>query len=207
MRHPVAVPRSEVVHCAAELSTGEPPSWVVIINDALEQSASSYAAAYVILDLSLTMALLLLLLALRVPVDADFALAYAIAKGIGKGPRLALDATTAAALARFYPALAAVRVSLLLDAMGRSFRALNPFSWIRVHPTKGQSAPSPPNSTASPPPVGPSDTPMRAVRVMRAAEEVKRLTDRYGLAYFAAKNLLGPVCVLLVYAGLQARGV
>lgn len=189
-------------------SAEHPPSWVVTLNAALEKSASSYAAAYVILDLGLTFVLLVIFIILRFPVDADFALAFAISKGIGKGPRLALDAAAAGALARFYPALAAVRVSLLLDAAGRSLRTLNPFTLVKAKMMVSQSTPSLPElPPPSPAAAALPDAPIRSSRFARAATEVRRLTDRYGLAYVAAKNLLGPLGVLIIYAGLQARGV
>ena len=33
---------------------------------------------------------------------------------------------------------------------------------------------------------------------------MRRVTDEYGLAYMTAKNVIGPVTILLVYAALRA---
>ena len=42
-----------------------------------------------------------------------------------------------------------------------------------------------------------------AAEARRAAEEARHLTDTYGLAYMAAKNVIGPVSILVFYAALR----
>ena len=91
------------------------PWWVRRMNGALELNAAATLLAFVLLDMGSGLFLWGLYTAIELGVDADFALAYATAKAL-RAPRLALDASAAAALARFYPPLAQVRVCLIVDA-------------------------------------------------------------------------------------------
>jgi hypothetical protein len=149
------------------------------MNRSLSAAPLCTLACFVVCDAGSALLLLLMFDASGVVASADFALAYALMKGVVRAPRLALDAAAAALLARLCPPLAAVRVSLLIEAAAEAGRRL------RRAPAVSATAPSPSS---------------------RVLDEARRLADAYGLAYMAAKNVIGPVSILLTYA-LLSRGV
>jgi hypothetical protein len=166
------------------------PRWVHTMNEALGRCPALTLASFVALDLGSALALWAFFEASSASVNADFALAYALSKAV-RVQRLALDALAASALTRLYPPLAAVRVSRLIDAGARAvaaFRARLP----RILRGSG----------ADP---APSGAPAAAL-LSRTTAEAKRLADLYGLAYMAAKNVIGPVSIALLYVALQ-RGL
>ena len=171
-----------------EASTApELPKWVNTINAALEKGAAAYVLTYIVLDLGTALVLCVAFMALRIRVAADFALAFALAKSPPlRGPRLGLDSAVAAALTRAYPPLAAVRVSLLADAVSR-FAGIDEIA-KRLN-TVGRDERATPSK--------------RQRRLARAADATRRITDEYGLAYLVVKNILGPLTVLGLYAAIR----
>jgi len=182
----------------AATSVGDPPHrhpwWVTTLNDALEVNAAATLVAFVALDIGSALLLWAAILACNVPVDADFAIAYALCKGPLKVARLALDGTAAAALARRCPSLAAVRVSLLVDA---AVNLVAKASALAGTLTQGSSA-----RATAPPAARPAKP--EAKPPSKAVAEARRMADTFGLAYMAAKNVLGPLTILVVYALLRA---
>ena len=168
------------------------PRWVKFINSALEESAVASVVAFVLIDIGSAATLLAAIIALNVHVPSNFALAFALSKSV-RIPRLALDASGAALLARRWPSLAAVRVTLMIDAATRASARLSR-SATRLLPSARRS----------------SDTSQvharRNDKLDRVSNEVRRLTDQFGLAYMAAKNVIGPMSILLTYAALQTCG-
>jgi len=162
------------------------------MNSALDAAPVLTLGCFCFLDAGSALCLWGALEALQAPVDADFVLAYALSKAV-RVQRLPLDAAAAGALARAWPALAAVRVSRLVDAAaalpGRLWALLPQRLWVLRR--RDLAVPAEPASK----------------RVLsRAAEEARRLADAYGLAYMAAKNVIGPVSIVLIYAALR-RGM
>ena len=150
------------------------------MNESLASCPLALLLSFVALDMGSALLLVLAYDCACVNVDADFAFAYTLSKAI-RAPRLAMDAAAAGLLARLWPALAAVRVSLLVDALASlpsRLRAL-------LLRSPGQAAPHAPS---------------------RAVAEARRLADAYGLAYMAAKNVIGPVSIAMFYV-LIRRGV
>ena len=156
--------------------------WVSLMNRALTTAPLVTLCCFVVLDLGSALCLFFALDCSGLEANADFALAYALCKGVLRVPRLALDAAAAAALARVAPPLAAVRVSLLVDAAAEAPASLRSAVLRLLH------APAPAVTWR---PTG------------RAYVEAKRLADSYGLAYMAAKNIIGPVSILATYALLR----
>jgi hypothetical protein len=165
------------------------PRWVRTMNAALVSDPAWCLVGFVVCDLGSALVFFLLFSALDVPVDADFAMAYALSKSI-RAPRLAFDAVVAAKMAAAYPPLAAVRMGPILDAgvdaASRAKRAILRIFRVDDRPSAG----------TEPEPAEPS-----AAR--RAAAEARDLTDKYGLAYMAAKNIIGPVSIVVFYAALR----
>ena len=160
------------------------PAWVDSVNSALETSATATLLAFVALDMAGATALLGAICALRVSVGADFMLALAIAKAL-RGPRLALDTSLAALLGRTFPALRAVRLSLLFDEVAASWAAVaSGFSEGRAE-AAGKAA----SVEASGLPPGFTPRPGKREAAQLAAG---RLISEHGLAYMAAKNIVGP---------------
>ena len=164
------------------------PAWVSSVNSALETSATATLLAFVALDMAGATALLGAICALRVSVGADFMLALAIAKAL-RGPRLALDTSLAALLGRTFPALRAVRLSLLFDEVAASWAAVaSGFSEGRAE-AAGKAA----SVEASGLPPGFTPRPGKREAAQLAAG---RLVSEHGLAYMAAKNIVGPASTL-----------
>lgn len=182
-----------------------PPPWVAKVNAALEDGAVSYACAFILLDMGTALALCVLLLVMRVSVAAEFALAFTIAKSPAlRGPRLGVDAAAAAALSRAFPPLAAVRVSLLGDAMARFFSLFKRANFgrpARTSRVRGADAVEVHGRQHCP-----AGSPDRPLRNSDAVTATRRLTDAYGLSYLVAKNFLGPMTIFLTYAVLIACG-
>ena len=116
-----------------------------------------------------------------------------------RGPRLALDAMAAAALARACPALTTVHVSLLVDEAAGGLSALWTRRWGSRSPSRSPSRL--PRRQGS----GTSAT-VAATRHQQMVTGGRRLADRYGLAYMAAKSIVGPSLVLALYAVMQLGG-
>ena len=167
------------------------------LNIALEKGAVAYVLTYVLLDLGTALILCLLFLALRVNVAADFALAFAISKSPPlRGPRLGLDAVVAGALTKARPQLAAVRVSLIADAMAQlmSLDELARRMGVRAQDRSDDEAAAKPMST----------TALPSKRLARAAAATRRLTDEFGLAYLVVKNVMGPLSIFAIYGAIRA---
>ena len=168
------------------------PAWVSSVNSALETSATATLLAFVALDMAGATALLGAICALRVSVGADFMLALAIAKAL-RGPRLALDTSLAALLGRTFPALRAVRLSLLFDEVAASWAAVaSGFSEGRAE-AAGKAAGKAASVEASGLPPGFTPRPGKREAAQLAAG---RLISEHGLAYMAAKNIVGPASTL-----------
>ena len=182
------------------------PTWVNSVNRALESGASAYVLTYLMLDLGGAFLLMVLFLALRVNVQADFALAFAISKSPPlRGPRLALDSAAAACLSRLYPPLAAVRTSLLADAMAR-LTNLDAIS-ARLGGGDGGAPTSTTPDTIARGPAAPAPAPppsRLASAASSAAAKARRVADEYGLAYLLVKNVFGPLSIALIYAAIRA---
>ena len=167
------------------------PRWVRTMNAALVSDPAWCLVGFVICDLVSALVFFLLFSALDVPVDADFAMAYALSKSI-RAPRLAFDAVVAAKMAAAYPPLAAVRMGPILDAgvnaASRAKRAILRIFRVDDRPSAG---------------TDPDPDPAEPAAAMRAAAEARDLTDKYGLAYMAAKNIIGPVSIVVFYAALR----
>ena len=160
------------------------PRWANRINSALELAPMGSAIAFVLIDLGSAALLLAIIIALNITVTSEFVLAYTVCKSAVRVPRMALDASGAALLARLWPALAKVRISLMIDAVSRIAMNLQE----RVSPASAQTGKT------------------RSQTMDRVGHTIKQLTDKYGLAYMAAKNVIGPVTILLLYAALRASG-
>ncbi|KAJ1458404.1 hypothetical protein M885DRAFT_512810 [Pelagophyceae sp. CCMP2097] len=155
--------------------------WVGAVNSALERAAAATLVAFVIVDISSALCLLGVIVALGLQVPPEFVVAYGISKGLLRAPRLAVDAAVAAALAKRFPSLAAVKISLLVDAASDCAAAL------KRTPSAALAAPGD--------------------RLSRAAARARSLLDEYGLAYMVAKNVIGPLTIAALYAALaSARG-
>lgn len=167
------------------------PRWVRTMNAALVSDPAWCLVGFVICDLCSALVFFLLFSALDVPVDADFAMAYALSKSI-RAPRLAFDAVVAAKMAAAYPPLAAVRMGPILDAgvnaASRAKRAILRIFRVDDRPSAG---------------TNPEPAPAEPSAARRAAAEARDLTDKYGLAYMAAKNIIGPVSIVVFYAALR----
>ena len=166
--------------------------WIGTVNRALEESAVATLLAFIVLDIGSALCLLAAILTLGVKANADFALAYALAKSV-RAPRLALDASGAAFLVRLCPALKAVRVSLILDEANAA--------WEHIRGMPRVDAPPPTRKTTGARTAG-RTAPLSSLD--RATAEVRRLTEEFGLAYMTAKNIIGPVSILLAYGALTA---
>jgi hypothetical protein len=167
------------------------PRWVHTMNEALERCPVLTLASFVALDLGSALCLWAFFETTAASVNADFALAYALSKAV-RVQRLALDAFAASALTRLYPPLAAVRISLLLDAAARLLAAARARLPFGGGARAAAAAAAPPGASAA--------------LLSRTGAEAKRLADLYGLAYMAAKNVIGPVSIALLYLALQ-RGL
>lgn len=188
-----------------------------LLNASLASDPGWVLAAFVLVDMGSALCLYALFTAMSCPVDADFALAYALSKSI-RAPRLAFDAWVAGKMAAAWPDLAAVRVGLLLDAAGdASARAKRladrvvaragdafhpaPVAARREENEKDRSA-TPEARRAEAGAAGAARTGKRA----KLMAEAREMTDTYGLAYMAAKNVIGPVSIAVFY-GLLRCGV
>ena len=195
-----AVPQRQL-SCSSLCMTTMPPQpsqppWVDYVNRALETSATTTLLAFVLIDFVSALAILGALVALQVPVGADFALALALSKAL-KGPRLALDTSFAALLGRCFPSLKAVRLALLAGEVSEAFAG------VRRAFDEGRA-----EAAGNSPPVGgfpPGFSPRPKKRASASASAAKMLTE-YGLAYMAAKSIIGPACTLLVLAALRSGG-
>ena len=154
------------------LGATESLAWVTEVNAALESSAISTLCSFMLVDVGSAMGILGVIVALDVRAPPELVMAYAVSKGLLRVPRMTLDAGLAAVLARRWPSLAAVRISLLVDAAAK----LSP-RWPCGKDTK-----KPPSKMVA---------------------QARAVLDQYGLAYMAAKNIIGPTCILSLCAALR----
>ena len=182
------------------------PWWVSMLNDSLESHPGFVLLGFVLVDMGSALVLLALITRFAVPVDGDFALAYAVSKSI-RAPRLALDAVVAGWLAKAFPALAAVRVGPILDAgieLGAKLGEVVSVSRRRFFSVNGKRRETPKRGAPR------EKKNENESRRARAAREAREMTDAYGLAYMAAKNIIGPVSIALFYVllkhGVDLRG-
>ena len=173
--------------------------WVSLMNEGLDSDPAWTLAAFFICDLGSAMVLFALYTVAQVNVDADFVLAYALAKGPLRAPRLALDAVVAADMTRRWPQLARVRVTSLIDA-GTDALARFKRVW-RSDAEEGAGGTA--DSTAQQLKTG-AESSKKSGAGAKLAAEARSLTDKYGLAYMAAKNIIGPVTMVIFYVALKS---
>jgi hypothetical protein len=173
--------------------------WVSLMNEGLDTAPGWTLLAFFICDLGSALVLFAMYTAASVNVDADFVLAYALAKGPLRAPRLALDAIVAADMTRRWPQLARVKVTALIDAGTDALAAFKRF----VNEKTGRGSPGS-NAVASSANKNGNETPTKETPGSKLATEARSLTDKYGLAYMAAKNFIGPVTMVIFYVALKA---
>lgn len=185
------------------LSRKENPWWVSMLNASLTQHPGFVLLGFVLVDITSALVLWALIVRLQIPVDGDFALAYALSKSI-RAPRLAFDAVVAGWLSKAFPPLAAVRVGPILDAgieLGAKLSEVVSLTRRRFFPNGKETRRSKKDAR--------NDDENESRRA-RAAREAREMTDAYGLAYMAAKNIIGPVSIALFYVllkyGVDVRG-
>jgi hypothetical protein len=184
------------------LSRKENPWWVSMLNDSLTHHPGFVLLGFVLVDITSALVLWALIVRLQIPVDGDFALAYALSKSI-RAPRLAFDAVVAGWLSKAFPPLKAVRVGPILDAgieLGAKLSEVVTSQRRRLFPNgKEKGAKKDARNDDE-----------NESRRARAAREAREMTDAYGLAYMAAKNIIGPVSIALFYVllkyGVDVRG-
>lgn len=193
--------RSENTHTLPERK--ENPWWVSMLNASLTQHPGFVLLGFVLVDITSALVLLALIVRLQIPVDGDFALAYALSKSI-RAPRLAFDAVVAGWLSKAFPPLKAVRVGPILDAgieLGAKLSEVVSLTRRRLFPNGKETRRSKKDAR--------NDDENESRRA-RAAREAREMTDAYGLAYMAAKNIIGPVSIALFYVllkyGVDVRG-
>jgi hypothetical protein len=174
--------------------------WVSLMNEGLDTAPGWTLLAFFICDLGSALVLFAMYTAASVNVDADFVLAYALAKGPLRAPRLALDAIVAADMTRRWPQLARVKVTALIDAGTDALAAFKRF----VNEKTGRGSPGSNAVASSANKNDGNETPTKEMPGSKLATEARSLTDKYGLAYMAAKNLIGPVTMVIFYVALKA---
>ena len=194
--------RSENTHTLPERK--ENPWWVSMLNASLTQHPGFVLLGFVLVDITSALVLLALIVRLQIPVDGDFALAYALSKSI-RAPRLAFDAVVAGWLSKAFPPLKAVRVGPILDAgieLGAKLSEVVSLTRRRLFPNGKETRKFSKKDARN-------DDENESRRA-RAAREAREMTDAYGLAYMAAKNIIGPVSIALFYVllkyGVDVRG-
>ena len=185
------------------LSRKENPWWVSMLNASLTQHPGFVCLGFVLVDMTSALVLFALIARLQIPVDGDFAVAYALSKSI-RAPRLAFDAVVAGWLSKAFPPLAAVRVGPILDEaieLGAKLAEVVAEYRRRLFPRLKETPRSKKDARND------DENQSRRARVAREARE---MTDAYGLAYMAAKNIIGPVSIALFYVllkyGVDVRG-
>ena len=179
--------------------------WVSLMNEGLDSDPGWTLVAFFICDLGSAMVLFALYTVAQVNVDADFVLAYALAKGPLRAPRLALDAVVAADMTRRWPQLARVRVTSLIDAGTDALARFKRFVDAKVggrsdaeEGVTGGTAAVETGARES------SRSEAKQSAGAKLAAEARSLTDKYGLAYMAAKNIIGPVTMVIFYVALKS---
>ena len=175
--------------------------WVSLMNEGLDTDPGWTLAAFFMCDLGSAMVLFALYTVAQVSVDADFVLAYALAKGPLRAPRLALDAVVAADMTRRWPQLARVRVTSLIDA---GTDALARFKRVWRSDAEESSAGGTAGSSAGVTHETGAESSKKSGAGAKLAAEARSLTDKYGLAYMAAKNIIGPVTMVIFYVALKS---
>lgn len=158
------------------------PKWVSTINSALEKGAAAYVFTYLLCDMGMALILLVFFFLLQVPVSAEFALAFAVSKAPPlRGPRMALDTAAAAALTRVVPSLAAVRVSLLADALARFMSLDEICKRLGLDTSSSLSDQASATNDGSEAPRTLTRRERGKQRLARASAEARRVMDEYGL--------------------------
>ena len=185
------------------LSRKENPWWVSMLNASLTQHPGFVLLGFVLVDMTSALVLLALITRCQIPVDGYFAVAYALSKSI-RAPRLAFDAVVAGWLSKAFPPLAAVRVGPILDEaieLGAKLSEVVSSARARLFPNGKETRRSKRDAR---------DDDENQSRRARVAREAREMTDAYGLAYMAAKNIIGPVSIALFYVllkyGVDVRG-
>jgi hypothetical protein len=163
------------------------PWWVLFLNKALRDHPVYVLLSFLLVDMGSALLLLCAIVTLKIPVDGDFALAYALSKSI-RAPRLAFDAIVAAKMAKVWPPLAQVRVGPILDAGERLLRVLRSGFPTRVDTASAENEKN-------------KQSPSKSAK--QFAKNARKMTDQYGLAYMAAKNVIGPVSIGAIYVALR----
>ena len=173
------------------------------MNEGLDSDPAWTLAAFFICDLGSAMVLFALYTVAQVNVDADFVLAYALAKGPLRAPRLALDAVVAADMTRRWPQLARVRVTSLIDAGTDALARFKRFVDAKAG-GRSDSEEEPGGTAAVETGAESSQSDAKQSAGAKLAAEARSLTDKYGLAYMAAKNIIGPVTMVIFYVALKS---
>lgn len=177
--------------------------WVSLMNEGLDSDPGWTLVAFFICDLGSAMVLFALYTVAQVNVDADFVLAYALAKGPLRAPRLALDAVVAADMTRRWPQLARVRVTSLIDAGTDALARFKRFVDAKAG-GRSDSEEEPGGTAAVETGAESSQSDAKQSAGAKLAAEARSLTDKYGLAYMAAKNVIGPVTMVIFYVALKS---
>jgi hypothetical protein len=103
-------------------------------------------------------------------------------------------------MTRRWPQLARVKVTALIDAGTDALAAFKRF----VNEKTGRGSPESNAVASSANKNDGNETPTKETPGSKLATEARSLTDKYGLAYMAAKNLIGPVTMVIFYVALKA---
>ena len=171
------------------------PWWVTKLNKSLTQHPAWVLLSFLLVDVGSCLALLGIVLFLKIPVDGDFALAYALSKSI-RAPRLAFDAVVAGKMASMWPSLAQVRVGPIIDAGERALREIKKV--VDVWRGRGDTSDVGESTSSTS-----SGETLCESKSQKLAREAREMTDHYGLAYMAAKNVIGPVSIAVIYSALK----
>lgn len=190
---------------------GKDPWWVDFLNVSLERNALATLVGFVLVDLGSALVLWRLIVRSGFEVDPAFTVAYALVKGPLKLPRMALDASAAAVLTKAHPPLAHVRVDRLVDA-ATGIAAAGAAAIARLASLLGLRAGrqgDPSSDGGASDGTGQGMLRGKSGKENRGAEaqaKARELLGRYGLAFMASKNVIGPACILILYAVLKAGG-
>lgn len=190
---------------SSEPQSRELPAWVDTLNASLEKSALSTLLAYLLIDVGFTLSILALLVGFRIPIAADFAIALALVKAV-RGPRLALDASLAAVLTRWFPSLKAVKVTRCFDEFAASLSVVRQSFQQGLDEGRTRSVSSTRDgATTTASSSEPSSQP-RGDKLATATRAARTFASDYGLAYMAAKNLLALLQMVILLAALRSGG-
>lgn len=150
---------------------------------------------------------------LNTQVPVNFFFAYALSKAV-RVQRTPLDAALGKVIAEMYPPLATVQASCLIDAAADLIRpvtktvmriplilktTMSSEKYYEGHRDDSERM----SPAAVPAWVSEGAEILRQPRTNVAKQEAKRIADKYGLAYMAAKNIIGPTSIIIIYFALQ----